>query len=253
MFRKILVLMFSFSIFLYSQEEGRDSISLDVDLESSLNFSVTSGDWTITWNDSSAVAVDNLNGNKIIIFTDRIIINETILPDSTYQFTFQSDDFSMLSIVGPVVSYSFDWHYDFGYSVNYGTFYESINLESPEDFKPLTFFFDEKEVFSEVTKTKLISERIKGKSAPADLKQLIELLSQDCDINFSELLKTFAFKEISHDTVTVQFGLPHGCDAEMGKFTMLDVKFKVTPSKLKFFNEAEQNETLMKNIGGLFY
>ena len=87
---------------------------------------------------------------------------------------------------------------------------------------------------------------------PKNLQQLCDSLDDECEIDFTFLLESFAIKSIHGDKATILFGLTHGCEVEKGNFTMIEIALPIQNSFNKMFEDAARDKTTLENINPEF-
>lgn len=218
--------------------------------DSLINNKVISADWVIRWNDEYTIAVNSITNTIDTVFYDYYENEDEIKYGYKYDIIeddwFYDMDYTLLSIVGPYISFLVSYSGSGGVHPIAGNFYSNYNLISKSTIK-ITDIFPSDEVFSELLKDSLIFTNLKGYK-PKDIPDLILHLEGECDIDFSSLLENFAIKEISTNEVVVEFGLGHGCEVMKGNITFFNVKLEIPENKKTMFDEAKQNQTYINKL-----
>ena len=193
-------------------------------------------------------------------------------------------DYQMLSIVGPYVSFFSTYEGSGGVHPLYGHVLNLCELgrrdepETPDTSSApydteksfekmirtaknlreigktqakITDIFNAKDVFRELMKDSIIHAHL-HQFTPKNLQQLCDSLDDECEIDFTFLLESFAIKSIHGDKATILFGLTHGCEVEKGNFTMIEIALPIQNSFNKMFEDAARDKTTLENINPEF-
>lgn len=221
---------------------------------------VTNHGWEITWSDQRATARHVESGKEIQLYKDR---------KSEAEGNRLENNYTMLSVVGTVVSYRFEWYSEGGAHPSYGTAYEATDLSkfnskirTGKERLPkanLAELFGSKAVFRALVTEPTVLAGVRGDLGdtgrppgsgatanpnPKSLKDVTEAADGGCQAKMGENLLTdfyFAFL-LGGKVAAVQIGLSHGCEAMRGEFTRLDRIYLPVPEAM-----AEDFERAVKD------
>jgi hypothetical protein len=222
---------------------------------------IISSNWEIMWDSTIAISYQ-INSNQVdTIFYDffedeagRHYGYRNFFCD--YQdgnwFWYFEGDFTMLSVVGPFISFMYSYDGSGGAHPIVANYYRTYSLIDQSEVL-LTDIFSSKDIFRELLKTSLIKEYLKGYN-PKDLLDLVKKIDGGCEIDFFNILEQFAIKEIYSSKVLIEFGLPHGCEVGKGTFTNFEITLPIPKNYIKFFEQAKENESYInKMVNDNFY
>ena len=145
------------------------------------------------------------------------------------------DHSSILSIVGPYVSYRYEYHYDGGAHPSYGVGLTTYDIETKKNFSLLDFF-SQKEIYLALIKDKFILDYVHPKKA-TNLEELRGEFFMNVDSQYSLDFSSFSFGEINGNEVIVNIGLSHDAEVYRGSFEMISIKLSI-PKELNIFLAA---------------
>lgn len=205
---------------------------------------VNSG-WQVIWDAESARMIHVETGKEVEIYRDKNIEAEDMV---------EGESGMMLSVVGPVLSWSASWYFEGGAHPSYGTAYRTIDLSKldPAGDKDgtvrlqeanLAELFGKEAVFRQLAADPHVRAAIKGEfseiggekhATPNSLDELLEAADGGCRAYMGDrLIKDFAFLyRAGRRTAAVQIGLSHGCEVMRGEFTELRPIFLRIPDAL---------------------
>jgi uncharacterized protein YecT (DUF1311 family) len=198
--------------------------------------------WDIVWNDVFATATHVESGGEIELYRDE---------SSDTDGDRYKNDYTMLSVVGPVVSWSFDWYGEGGAHPTYGTLYRAFDLSKIDPEAPvlsisrklvanLADLFGEKSVFRELMLDPVVQAALNGEFTgkkapePKTLDELLDSADGGCQSRMGDALVTdFGFSyRLDGRIAVVQIGLSHGCEVNRGAFTLLTPLYFPIPEAL---------------------
>lgn len=202
-------------------------------------------DYTIVQTDSIVAVRNNLT-----LEIDTLLINENegndgsndediSSTDSTHEddlssFYFFNTRHDVILLVGPYLSYEYSYNGSGGAHPIYGAYYRTIYIPSKKEVS-LDSLFNPDVIFKALLKDSLIVHSMTNKT-PEDLYELTSSLEGGCEIDFSELLISFAIKSIDSKKVEVEFGLTHGCEVMRGNFTTITINLPVSSVLKEYCN-----------------
>lgn len=226
---------------------------------------VVSSDWIIYWDQESAIAINVFNysvdtifydyyeDNNGITFGDKFMDTvDYISADTLDDWGYFRINYTMLSIVGPYVSFLISYDGTGAVHDVAGNYYDNYNLKSGSHAE-ITDIFPASDIYLALLHDSIIISDLKGYN-PKDINDLIDHLDGDCQIDFSSLLTNFAVKYIDNMKAVIEFGLPHGCEVMKGNFTYIDISLMIPKDKMEMFIQAKQDGTILdKMIYNDFY
>jgi len=195
--------------------------------------SVINEGWKITWDDGIATARHQKTGKEVTLFKDE---------SSDQEGDSYKNDYTMLSVVGTNISWSFAWYGEGGAHPSYGEKWTSVNLDSAA--VNLAALFGEEAVFTRLMQDPVIQMAVGGRMAekagppkpnPNNLDQLLEQADGGCFAAMGDSLLTdfyFAYR-LGGNIAVVQIGLTHGCEVSRGNFTRLNKLYFPIPRELR--------------------
>lgn len=144
---------------------------------------------------------------------------------------------SVLSAVGPVVSYRQDQD-EFCLPAAHpwgGATYHALDARKPGRKASLLDFFPDQEVLKALLADRLVAKALAGFRPRTSLAlvEKLKLTSEGCDYGFDpDMLSAFAFHHLEGNRVAVRIGLSHGCEAARGSLTQLGILLPI-PASLK--------------------
>jgi hypothetical protein len=165
--------------------------------------------------------------------------------------THDSGTYTTLSVVRDIVSFSYSYYADGGAHPTYGAYYQTVKLGSKVDDSTgvdITDVFDEGEVLRALMADTLIKRYRPQGINPQDIDEFVAALQGECDVDFSRILSRWSVYECTADSAVVEFGLPHGCEANRGAFTSFRVVLPIPPEEREAFQQARKAGTLAKNM-----
>jgi hypothetical protein len=179
--------------------------------------------WKVIQNDS-IVIIENTLSNQL----DTVFINSNE-PDSE-----DHNEYHIVSIVGSLLSYDFNYAMFGGAHPTSGEWYRTINIDTKEEVS-LENLFSSKTILGLISKDTNFTKYTQNKN-PKDIHDFISSLGGGCEVSFSRLLVSYAIKSIDKDSVLIEFGLIHGCEACPECFTKIKVKIPKSAMKYNFIN-----------------
>jgi hypothetical protein len=167
-----------------------------------------SSHWKLIQNDSIKILQDSLS--------HRI---DTVLVDSYDEQDHEA--YHVVSIVGSLLSYDFDYAMFGGAHPTGGRWYRTIDVNTKEEIS-LEDLFSSTAILAAITRDTNFTKHTIIKN-PKDIHEFVSSLVGACEVDFSKLLVSYAIKSIDHDVVLIEFGLNHGCELMPEKFTTIDV------------------------------
>lgn len=249
---KFLIL---FLIVLINSNFFAQIIDSNIKSDSTTRNKIISSDWVISWDSTIAIAYA-INANQIdTIFYDFFEDeNGTYLgyrnffwdyKDGNWFWYFEGD-FTMLSVVGPFISFMYSYDGSGGAHPIVANYYRTYSLIDHSEVK-LTDIFSSKDIYKELLKNSLIKKYLKGYK-PKDLQDLVKKIDGGCEIDFLYMLEHFAIKEIDSSKALIEFGLQHGCEVGKGTFTNFEITLPIPENYSKHFEEAKKNGTYINKM-----
>lgn len=222
---------------------------------------IISSDWEISWDSTIAIAY-SVNSNEVdTIFYDyyedkkgthfgyRNIWENN---QSEEWFWYFEADFTLLSVVGPYISFMYSYDGSGGVHPIIANYYRTYSLTCQSEIQ-LTEIFPSEDIYIELLKNSIIKKYLKNYK-PKDLHDLIKNIDGGCQTNFLSMLENFAIKEISNSKAVIEFGLGHGCEVGKGTFTNFEITLLVPEKYKEIFVQAKENESyLNKMVNADFY
>ena len=220
-----------------------DSSAQELKSNSLFDKNVTYKYWKVWWNDSLAVCQDS-RGTRI----DTIFKNISKYEDDTIAMRvyYYYESNQLLSIVGPYITFKVTYDGSGGAHPIYGTYYKLYNIETACEFSLLDIF-NSSDIYTALLKNNKIRKYLTT-SDPSNLDELLNNLDGQCEVDFSDILNDFAFYDVHGNSVLIEFGLTHGCEALHGKFTSIDIFLPIPGDKQALFQRAKDNKTLKKYL-----
>ena len=137
---------------------------------------------------------------------------------------------SILSIVGPYISYSSEYYYEGGAHPSYGKDYNTYNIETKKTFN-LEDFFSEEALYKALIKNEFILNYVNPKKA-LNLDQLKGEFFMNVEAQYSLDFSSFSFGNIIGGQIKVNIGLSHDAEVYRGGFELISIQLDI-PEKLK--------------------
>ncbi|MCL4538480.1 MAG: hypothetical protein M1378_02590 [Bacteroidetes bacterium] len=198
--------------------------------------SVSSGGWKFEWSSKFMLAINDTTQS-----VDTLFVNQTV-PESDTTDYFYYEDYRVLSIVGPYVSWSCSYNGSGGAHPIAGTYYETHAPGSSRQIS-LTELFPEGVIERALLADTLIQAHLTKKD-PKDLADLVDNLHGGCAMELQTLLTSFAVNSIDRDSVTIDFGITHGCELMRGNFTEFTIRLPIPKDDRQMFIDARRNHTI---------
>ncbi len=197
--------------------------------------SVSSGGWEFKWSGEIMLAINDTTGTL-----DTLFVNHSIPQTDTSDYYYE-DEYRVMSIVGPYVSWSYSYDGSGGPHPIAGIRYET---HVPGNFGRISLpeIFPEIEIQRALLADTLILSHLR-KQSPANLTDLVGSLDGGCEMDLDDILTSFAIGAIESDSVTVNFGITHGCEVMRGNFTEMTIKLPLPGNQRQMFIEARKNQT----------
>jgi hypothetical protein len=205
-----------------------------------VNKTTIKSDYEIQQHDSIVTVLNKIT-NKIstVLMNEHETEEESAQPeDSTDSasseeyhpvFYFNSENQIKL-LIGPYLSYKYSYDGSGGVHPINGSYHRTINVETKKEV-PLDSLFDSIVIFDALLKDSIITNSLTNKN-PKDLTELVSSLDGGCEISFHDFLKSYEIISANLNSVAIEFGLTHGCEAARGNFTTIEVVLPIS-SKLK--------------------
>jgi hypothetical protein len=162
---------------------------------------VTAGTRQVRWNNLYA---ESVRYNYIIrlIFEDRLTITAT----GRGHYSYSQVDYTLLSVVGPVVSYAVESSSDAGAHPTDHESYVAVNLDT-ERLEPakITLLFEAQDVIAALKRNGVLSELSSSDERESLQGYLRSLPGNRCE-NFYSMASHFAVGDIHESSATVVFG-----------------------------------------------
>ena len=202
--------------------------------------SMTREGWSIVWRPGFAKATRESTGKAMVLYSDK---EETFADGSMSR-----EEHTLLSIVGPYVSFAVDYYAEGGAHPSYGMIWKVIDISQPENPLDLRELFGEQAVFEALKSAPAILAATTEKN-PRDLDTLLGSLDGGCSTDMGpRMLLRFAFHHVSNHEASVAVGIGHGCETERGNFTIVPLTL-AAPERLSLeLQFASQAGSLMQML-----
>ncbi|MCO4772775.1 MAG: hypothetical protein KDA24_22275 [Deltaproteobacteria bacterium] len=195
--------------------------------------SMTRSGWTIAWRPGHLSAKSD-KGDDIVVFSDK---EETNAAGEVIS----SESHTLLSVVGPYISYAVEWYAEGGAHPSYGIVWKVVDISQPGTPLDLRELFGSELLYEVLKEDPAIMAASQDKTAP-DLESLLASLDGGCDMDMGpQMLQRFAFHHLADKIVGVAVGMSHGCEANRGAFSILPMQLPVPErlgQEIAFANEA---------------
>jgi hypothetical protein len=154
-----------------------------------------------------------------------------------------------LSIVGPYLSYMFTESH-VGFSLphpEYGCDYKVIRFDTREIVN-LTDIFPEHEIVKALVSDSLIQEQTAFDTTHTLAELLDDLDDNNADIIFRGMMSSFAFYDVTHDTVVVEIYLPPQHQGYAGNYTTFQIKLRIPKPYSRMFHRSKKEGSLLKDM-----
>jgi|GEM_PF-6907596 len=189
--------------------------------------------WTIGWRPGYADAVREDTKARTVIYQDT--------EERKDGEVVASEMHTLLSVVGPYISYAVEYYGEGGAHPTYGVLWKVVDISMPGRSLDLRELFGEAEVLQAMLESPPVMAAAKEKQ-PMDVASLIESMDGGCTADFGpRMLERFAFHHTANMEVFVAVGVSHGCEAERGTFTILPLQLTMQGplvTEVAFANEA---------------
>lgn len=189
---------------------------------------VQSGPWTIEWSDAHATATKGDGGEAVRVFQS---VHENCCSWSDERSPcpsgwFERSTHRLLSIVGPIVSFTDGYEGSGGMHPIYGLRYRAVDLDTnaPAD---VTQIAAERSILKALIAAPAIKAHLGDGERPSSLDELVALLGVPCETDWSALRNAFRVGAIGRKAMTIEFGLGHGCEAMRGTFTTIEIRVPI--------------------------
>lgn len=175
-----------------------------------------------------------VQNNSIKVLQDTLLYRiDTVLVDS--QGEEDHDDYHVVSIVGSLLSYDFDYAMFGGAHPTAGRWYRTIDINTKEEIS-LEDLFSPAIILATIARDTNFTKYSILKN-PKDIYEFVSSLGGGCEVDFSKLLVSYAIMSIGHNVVLIEFGLNHGCESMPGSFTTIDVMLPRSAMLYDFISE----------------
>ena len=210
------------------------------------------GDWEVSWNDTGATVRHWPTGNSVPLYEN---VEPTVAEGEE---GYSTETHRMLSVVGPIVSYSASWYAEGGAHPSYGQTVVTADLSKldPAKFGGADFgfpsanlidLFDDGAVFRQLLAHPTVRQAVTaaiGTEPVGNIGELIEVADGGCEMAMNgHLLSDFHVAwRLGGKYAAVVIGLSHGCELARGAFTELAPIFLPIPKSLSagFDHAVEQ-------------
>ncbi len=205
------------------------------------------GNFQLIYNDHLAVVHNNSNKRASLLF----MTSNTFSPTSATSGEIpegETTSYSMLSIVGPVVSYSTEWYAEGGAHPSYGTTFQAIDIGTGKPVSLLSYFSEE-EILHAFLADSILRKTLQENRIVHSLKDFFASADGGCEMYISEdMLSHFAFHHTKNNQVAVRIGLSHGCEVNRGNFTQIGFYLKIPSALVQPLREAQKSRTMMGSL-----
>ena len=202
------------------------------------------GDWEVAWSNDGIRAKDVTTGKPVGICSSK---REEWAAAKHQRPGYYEERCSILSIVGPIVSYSFSYDGSGGAHPIYGTSVKAVNLTNQGGPANVVDLFAADLLLKELLKLRVIQDHLKWHDVGA-FDELVDALDDPCDIDFRGLAHAFAIKDIKDGTTVVLFGLGHGCEAARGNYTEFEVEVPAHAGVIPWLEAAKAGGTYARAL-----
>lgn len=240
----IRIISFAILLFFAINLNSNATDSSPIEFLGKLKMTPSSMSWSVKKVGQKIVASNRMTKQKVTVSQDSEEEGDVFKgSDQRYQ---SRTNYEIVSLVGPVLSICRSYYSDTGARPSYGTEFEVVNLDKGKEEISLTDIFDESEVLTALLKDKVIRKAI-GNSNPKNLKE-VESAEGGCEMDFSEMNRSFAFHHIKGNDVAVRIGLRHGCEAMRGMFTQIGIYLPLSKTTVFYFKQSDKNRMLMRHL-----
>ncbi len=205
-------------------------------------------DFFVKWDNSKCV-VENVKTQKIKQIYRDTSSTETVTFEGKRVKTITSADYTMLSIVGTIISYRKDVTSEiYFHPTCCGSDFININLTTGQPSN-LVEKFDTNAIFYSLLNDKVIKNFI-GKHKPQNLEELVEMITSGCEVtmSFDYFFQQFAFHHVKNDSVAVRIMFHKLCDITGGSDTQIGFYLPIPEPIKEEFEQAVLQKTLMKDL-----
>jgi hypothetical protein len=149
---------------------------------------------------------------------------------------------SILSIVGPYISYSYEYYSEGGAHPSYGIGFTTYNIETKKNFSLLDFFSEE-ELYKVLINNEFILNYVNPTNA-TNLRQLRGEFFMNVEAKYSLDFYSFSFGEVKEDYVIINMGISHDAEVYRGNFEMISLQLTI-PDQLKTILETSSKAGLL--------
>ena len=205
------------------------------------NRRVLSGDWVVEWNKNLAMARNLKTKADRIIYRNQSFRGEENGCEESY---------TMLSILGPIVSFHYCYSIWGGVHPYYGQSISCINLETGAPVE-IYALFPEAEVASAVCARWEWKEYFKcgdQSSLSAIIADPLDENRAYCGLNLEKMPSSFALVGVSQGNAVVYFGIGHGCEGARGSYTDFPVALKIRDEYRAELEHSIRQSLLMDDL-----
>ncbi len=181
----------------------------------------------------SMIKIEELKSTSPKLFNDII---------STGQHYKTIENSSILSIVGPYISYRYEYYSEGGAHPSYGVGFTTYNIETKKNFSLLDFFSEE-ELFEVLINNEFILNYVN----PANTNNLSQLRGKffmNVEAQYSLDFYSFSFGDVKEDYMIINIGISHDAEVYRGSFEMISIHFAI-PDQLKTILETSSKANLL--------
>ena len=196
----------------------------------------------VRWNNLFAESVRH-NHIRRLIFEDELTVTTRGHTGDSYSRV----DYTLLSVVGPVVCFSevFDSE---GFSRPGGSIkYSSVNLDSQSlEPAPITLLFRAEDVIAALKRDEVIAELTDSAEKKSLVAFLFSIPSSRCQ-DFRSMATHFVVSEIRDSSAVVVFGPEETC---RGPFKTIEVELPIPSWSSSWFENASEQNSYASALGG---
>ena len=198
----------------------------------------------VLYGDGLAIAYDLNSGKAKQIYRDF----NTFKPDPEPGEGGVTQSYTLLSLVGPIVSYTTDWYGEGGAHPSYGTSYSTYDLRSGKPASLLDYYSADT-LLQVFLKDTVLKKAVREPAKIKNLNQFFEEVEGGCEMYIDkDMLEHFAFHHVKGNNVAIRIGLSHGCEAMRGHFTEIGIYLPVPKALKDAMDRSVKLGHLMSNL-----